>query len=310
MTFTYALIRSLRGALTVLVLLSLVFVILRLSGDPLDALLGDEADPELVAYYTALYGLDRPIWQQYLRYFGGLMQGDFGFSYRDGRDALEVVLERVPATLQLGLTAIAFGLFLSIPLGILGALYRDSPLDRCTMAFAVFGFSLPNFFLGILLILLFTMTLQMLPSSGSGSWRHMVMPVLTLGTSSAGSIARFARSSMLEVLPKPYMITAAAKGITRPRRITWHALPNAAIPLVTILGFRIGDIIAGAVVVEAVFAWPGVGRLLVSSVSSRDLAIVQTIVILVTLTMVLTNLLVDLAYGWIDPRLRTERKGK
>ena len=115
---------------------------------------------------------------------------------------------------------------------------------------------------------------------------------------------------MLEVLPKPYMITAAAKGITRPRRITWHALPNAAIPLVTILGFRIGDIIAGAVVVEAVFAWPGVGRLLVSSVSSRDLAIVQTIVILVTLTMVLTNLLVDLAYGWIDPRLRTERKGK
>ena len=189
-------------------------------------------------------------------------------------------------------------------MGILAALHRNSALDRFTMGFAVFGYSIPNFFLGIVLILIFAMWLRLLPSSGSGSFWHMLMPVLTLGTAGAGSLARFARSSMLEVLNKSYMRAAAAKGVPWLRRISWHALPNAAIPIVTVIGFRLGDLIAGSVVTETVFAWPGVGRLLVTSVSSRDLAIVQAILITVALTMVIANLLVDFLYGWLDPRIR------
>ncbi|MDE0347421.1 MAG: ABC transporter permease [Boseongicola sp.] len=278
---------------------------LRLSGDPLDALLGDDAPPDLVDYYTALYGLDRPIWEQYLRYFAGLLQGDWGTSFRDGRDALEVVLERVPATLQLGFAAFVFSLCLGIPLGILAALYRNSLLDRFAMGFSVLGFALPNFFMGILLILLFSLTWRLLPSSGMLTPAHFIMPVITLGTAGAGSIARFARSSMLDVLNRPYMRTAQSKGLRRARRIAWHAVPNAAIPVVTLLGFRLGDMIAGSVVVEAVFAWPGVGRLLVNAVTARELAIVQAIIVLVTLTMVTANFLVDLLYGWLDPRQRS-----
>lgn len=296
--------RALRGLLTIWGVLTFVFFMLRLSGDPLDSLLGDDAAPEIVAYYTELYGLDRPLWEQYLRYFAGLWQGDWGQSFRDGRDALEIVLERVPATMQLGLASLAFSLAVGIPLGILAALHRNSALDRFTMSFAVLGFALPNFFLGILLILLLTLTWQVLPSSGRGTLAHLVMPVVTLGLSGAGSIARFTRSSMLEVLSQPYMRTAQAKGLGRLRRISWHALPNAAIPVVTLLGFRLGDMIAGSVVVEAVFAWPGVGRLLVTAVTARELAIVQAIIVLVTATMVVANLSVDLLYGWLDPRQR------
>ena len=295
--------------LTVFIVLTLVFVALRLSGDPVDALVGDEATPDLVRYYHERYGLDKPIWQQYLLYFRNVATGDLGFSYSDERDALEVVLERIPKTLQLGLAGFLGSVLLGIPLGIVSALRRNTFIDRFTMSFAVLGFSLPNFFLGILLILLFAMHLRILPSSGSGSWQHMVMPVITLATAGAGAIARFTRSAMLEVLSKPYMRTAEAKGVSWLRRISWHALPNAAIPIVTILGFRLGELIAGSVVTETVFAWPGVGRLLVVSVGARDLAVVQTILIIVAVTMVVANLCVDLLYGWIDPRIRIAKSG-
>ncbi len=304
MNFRFLCVKILRAMVTVLIVLSFVFIVLRVSGDPVESLVGDEADPEIVEYYRAKYGLDRPIHEQYLRYFQGVFSGDLGFSFKDERDAVEVVAERIPRTLQLGLTSFAFGIFLGVPLGILAALNRNTALDRFTMGFAVFGYSIPNFFLGIVLILVFAMWLRYLPSSGSGTWMHMIMPVVTLGTAGAGSIARFARSSMLEVLNKSYMRAATAKGVPRSRRIAWHALPNAAIPIVTIIGFRLGDLVAGSVVTETVFAWPGVGRLLVTSVSGRDLAIVQTILILVALTMVTANLIVDLIYGWIDPRIR------
>lgn len=304
-------VKALRGLGTVLILLTLVFVVLRLSGDPLDAMLGPEADPAMIDYYRHLYGLDQPLWSQYVHFFIGIAHGDLGQSFLDGRDALQIVLERVPFTLQLGGAALAFAIVLGIPLGVVAALKRNSAFDRFTMGFAVLGFSLPNFFLGILLILLFAMTLRWLPSSGSGSWQHMVMPVFTLGTAAAGQLAQFARSSMLEVLNQPYIRAARAKGVPWWRVITWHAIPNAAIPVITILGFRLGDLIAGSVVTETVFAWPGVGRLLITSVSARDLAVVQTIIILVGATMVAANFMVDLLYGWIDPRLRApaaERK--
>jgi peptide/nickel transport system permease protein len=173
------------------------------------------------------------------------------------------------------------------------------------MSFAVLGFSIPNFFLGILLILVFSLWLRALPSSGTGTFFHLIMPAITLGTSSAGSIARFARSSMLEVINRSYMRTATAKGVPRMRRFIWHALPNAAIPLVTILGFRLGDLVGGSIVTETVFAWPGVGRLLVNAVRTRDLAVVQAILLMVGATMTLANLVVDIVYGWIDPRIRS-----
>lgn len=304
MNLRFVCIKLLRALVTVLIVLTFVFVVLRMSGDPIDSLVGDDAPPDVVEYYRAKYGLDLPIHEQYIRYFQGIAQGDMGRSFKDERDAVEVVMERVPKTLQLGLVSFAVSLLIGIPLGVLAALNRNTALDRFTMGFAVFGYSIPNFFLGIVLILGFAMWLRLLPSSGSGSLAHMIMPVITLGTAGAGSLARFARSSMLEVLNKSYMRAATAKGVPWFRRISWHALPNAAIPIVTIIGFRLGDLIAGSVVTETVFAWPGVGRLLVTSVGSRDLAIVQTILIVVALTMVVANLLVDLIYGWVDPRIR------
>lgn len=304
MNVRFLCIKLLRALITVLIVLTFVFVVLRMSGDPIENLVGDEAPPEVVDYYRLKYGLDRPILEQYGLYLQGVLQGDMGISYKDQRDAIDVVAERIPKTLQLGLTSFFISLFIGIPLGVLAALNRNSALDRFTMGFAVLGYSIPNFFLGIVLILIFAMWLRLLPSSGSGGLTHMIMPVITLGTAGAGSLARFARSSMLEVLNKSYMRAAAAKGVPPLRRLAWHAIPNAAIPIVTIIGFRLGDLIAGSVVTETVFAWPGVGRLLVTSVSSRDLAIVQAILIAVAITMVIANLLVDLIYGWVDPRIR------
>ena len=205
----------------------------------------------------------------------------------------------------MGLTAFLCSLALSIPMGVVAALNRNKPIDRFVMSFAVFGFSIPNFFFGIVLILIFSLTLRILPSSGSDTWWHLILPVLTLATHEAGTVVRFTRSSMLEVLNKPYMRTARAKGVPKRPRIQWHALPNAAIPIVTILGLRLGHLVAGSIVIESVFAWPGVGRLLVNSVASRELAVVQAILIIVATSMVFVNLFVDVLYSWIDPRLRT-----
>lgn len=297
-------VKIFRALLTLWLVVTLAFVILRLSGDPIEALVGDEADPEVIEYYQRKYGLDQPLYVQYISYFVNIANGDLGFTFQDERPALDVVVEAIPRTLQLGFTAFLLGLAIGIPLGVVAALNRNKPIDRFTMGFAVFGFSIPNFFQGILMILIFSLWLRLLPSSGTGSFLHLIMPAITLGTSSAGSIARFARSSMLEVMNKSYMRTANAKGVPRGRRIRWHALPNAAIPIVTIVGFRLGDLVAGSIITETVFAWPGVGRLLVSSVSNRDLAIVQTILLIVGTTMTLANLAVDLIYSWIDPRIR------
>ena len=268
-------------------------------------MLGDEADTDVIEYYRALYGLDRPLHEQYVKYFVGIVSGDLGFSLIDEQDVVEMIMKAVPHTLLLGLTALGLSLIIGVPLGIIAALNRNKAIDRFTMTFAVFGFSIPNFFLGILLILMFSLWLRWLPSSGMGTFWHILMPAITLGASSAGSLARFARSSMLEVLNKSYMRTATAKGVPRRQSIQWHALPNAAIPLVTVLGFRIGDLVSGSIITEAVFAWPGVGRLLVSAVAAKDLAVVQGILLMVALTMVIANLIVDLIYGWVDPRIRT-----
>jgi peptide/nickel transport system permease protein len=211
----------------------------------------------------------------------------------------------VPATLALTLPAFALKLGLGLPAGIYAALHRGGTVDRLVMAAAVAGFTVPSFVLGLVLVLVFAVQLGWLPSGGQESWRHAVLPVLTLGIGGAALLARFTRSAMLEVLGQPYVRAATARGVPWPRVVRGHALPNAAIPTVTVVGFMVGTLIAGAVVVESVFSWPGVGRLLVVSVANRDLAIVQCILLLVAGTMVAANLAVDLLYGLLDPRLRS-----
>ncbi|MHA6689872.1 ABC transporter permease [Devosia sp. A449] len=296
--------RAVRMLATLFVVAIAVFVMMRFSGDPVSVLAGPDATPEQLAELSERWGYDRPILEQFALYMKGIFTADFGLSVRTYTPAAEVFIERVPATLMLGLTALLFSVLIGMPLGILAAVKQNSPYDRFVMGLSVLGFAMPNFFLAILFILLFSLQLHLLPSFGSGTWQHLVLPAATLSLSSAGAIARFARSCMLDVLNQPYVAAARARGIKGLRRTIVHALPNASIPIVTILGLRFGDLIAGAIIVETVFAWPGVGRLLASSVAVRDLAVVQVIVLATALTMILANLTVDLLYGLLDPRVR------
>jgi peptide/nickel transport system permease protein len=223
---------------------------------------------------------------------------------RDGRPALGLVLERVPATFAITLPALLIKVGLGIPAGIYAALHRNSFADRLTMTISVAGFTMPSFVLALLLVLIFAVLLGWLPASGSDSMAHAILPIVTLGAGGAAIMARFTRSAMLEVLGQPYIRAASAKGLAWRRVVSHHALPNAAIPTVTVVGFMIGSLVAGAVVVESVFAWPGIGRLLVSAVANRDLAVVQALLMVIATSMVLANFAVDMAYGWLDPRVR------
>ncbi|CAD5272815.1 Glutathione transport system permease protein GsiC [Bosea sp. 62] len=304
----FLLIRLCRAALTVALVVTFAFVVLRMSGDPALIIMSVDAPPEAIAAFRKAWGLDDPIWLQYLRYFSAIGQGELGQSMRDGRPAMQLVLERIPATLALTLPALALKLGIGIPAGIYAALHRDSLMDRIVMVTAVAGFTVPSFVLGLVLVLVFSVQLGWLPSGGQESWRHAILPVLTLGIGGAAVLARFTRSAMLEVLGQSYIRTASAKGVPWPRVVRGHALPNAAVPTVTVVGFMVGSLIAGAVVVESVFSWPGVGRLLVVAVANRDLAVVQCILLLVAMTMVSANLIVDLLYGLLDPRLRSGAK--
>ena len=304
----FLLIRLCRAVLTVALVVTFAFVVLRMSGDPALIIMSVDAPPEAIAAFRKAWGLDDPIWLQYLRYFSAIGQGELGQSMRDGRPAMQLVLERIPATLALTLPALALKLGIGIPAGIYAALHRDSLMDRIVMVTAVAGFTVPSFVLGLVLVLVFSVQLGWLPSGGQESWRHAILPVLTLGIGGAAVLARFTRSAMLEVLGQSYIRTASAKGVPWPRVVRGHALPNAAVPTVTVVGFMVGSLIAGAVVVESVFSWPGVGRLLVVAVANRDLAVVQCILLLVAMTMVGANLIVDLLYGLLDPRLRSGAK--
>jgi peptide/nickel transport system permease protein len=299
--------RLLRAAVTIVMVVTFSFVVLRLSGDPAQIILGADAPPEAVDAFRAAWGLDRPVWVQFFSYFGAILSGDLGRSMRDGREAIVLVAERIPATLALTLPALAIKLGLGIPAGMLAALHRNSWIDRAVMMLAVAGFTIPSFVLGLVLVLVFAVQLGWLPSGGQESWRHAILPVITLGIGGAAVLARFTRSAMLEVLGQPYIRTASAKGVPWRAVVANHALPNAAIPTVTIIGFMMGTLIAGAVVVESVFSWPGVGRLLVTAVANRDLAVVQCVLLLVAATMITANLVVDLLYGLLDPRLRAAR---
>ncbi|MBX8824214.1 ABC transporter permease [Ochrobactrum sp. SFR4] len=301
---SFFLTRLLRAFITVMLVVTFAFIVLRMSGDPAQIILGPDAPPQAIEAFRKAWGLDQPILVQYFSYFGAIFQGDLGVSMRDGQKAIDLVAERIPATLMLTIPTLLLNLAIGIPAGVYAALHRDSIIDRLVMMTAIIGFTLPNFVLGLVLVLIFSVTLKWLPSGGSDTWMHAILPVLTMSIAGAAILARFARSAMIEILGQPYIRTASAKGVRWGDVIRNHALPNAAIPIVTLVGFMVGSLVAGAVVIESLFSWPGVGRLLVVAVSNRDLAVVQCILLLIASTMVLSNLIVDLLYGFLDPRLR------
>jgi peptide/nickel transport system permease protein len=295
--------RLIRSAVTVWIVVTAVFVVLNLSGDQARTMLGPDASPAALAAFRDAHGLDDPLPLRYLAYLGQLARGDFGESLQSGRPVSEMVASRVGATLELGVAALVIALVLGIPAGVLAAVRRDSVWDRGAMFLAFVGQSAPNFFIGIMLILALSLQLHLLPSSGRGTWQQLVMPALTLATGLLAALARMSRSSLLEVMSADYVRTARSKGLAERRIIVGHLFRNASIPVVTILGLWVGGMIGGTAITETVFAWPGVGRLAVEAISSRDYPVVLLIVVVVAVTVVLLNLLVDIAYRLIDPRI-------
>jgi peptide/nickel transport system permease protein len=285
---------------------TLVFAALRLSGDPAATMLpGDASVEELVALRRQL-GLDRPLWLQYVQFLAGALSGDFGTSFRHQQPALPLVLERLPATLELAGAALLLAVALALPLGVLAAVYRGRIVDVVAMAFAVVGQATPYFWMGIMLILIVSVELAWLPTSGRGGLERLILPAITLGTHFAASLARLTRTSMLEVFGQQFVTTARAKGLSEWSVVLGHTLKNAAVPVITLIGLQFGTLLGGAVVTETIFAWPGVGRLAVQSVFVRDYPVVQAGVFVLALTFVAINLLVDLLYGVLDPRIRRE----
>jgi ABC-type dipeptide/oligopeptide/nickel transport system permease component len=297
-------VRRLLYAVFVLVGVSVVvFFLVRLTGDPAALMMPLDASDEDVARMRAALGFDRPLLVQYGDFFVRALQGDFGTSIRHQQPAMGMVVARLPATLQLMGMALAVALLIAVPLGILSALYPNSFIDRFGVVMALVGQAIPNFFLGIILILFFSVQLTLLPSSGRGGIEHLLLPAITLGTASAAFINRLLRSSLREVLGTDYVRTARAKGRSRSEVVFRHALRNAAIPVVTVLGLQIVQLVGGAIVTETVFAYPGAGLLLVQSLGNRDIPVIQAFVLLIALVVTIVNLVVDVVYGLLDPRI-------
>jgi peptide/nickel transport system permease protein len=281
-----------------------VFAILHLTGDPTLVLLPPDASPEDVRRFREQMGFNDPFHVQYLRFLTGALRGDFGQSIRHGEPAFGLVLERLPATFELAGAGLGIALVLAIPAGIISAVRRNTPVDYVATVVALLGQSMPTFWLGIMLILVFSVQLNLLPSSGRGSLQHLILPAITLGLFTTARITRLTRSGMLEVLNQDYIRTARAKGVGDPPVVWKHALKNAAIPIVTIVGIELGTLLGGSVITETIFAWPGVGRLSVQAISNRDYPVVQAAVFLLATTFVLVNLIVDVIYTYLDPRIR------
>jgi len=278
-------------------------------GDPVRAMLGQRADPQLVEQIRRDYALDRPVHVQYATWMGRLLRGDLGVSYVQQRPVAEIVAERLPATVRLALAATVIAVSLGLAAGVIAALRPGGLLDQALMSMAVLGISTPVFWLGMMLSLLFAVWLGWLPVSGygDGAWANLVLPALSLGAVHTGTIARMSRSSLLEVVRQDYIQTARAKGLAEWLVVAKHALRNALIPVVTVIGIGLADLLVGAPLTETVFAWPGLGRMLVASVGQRDLPVVLGAVLIFAVVYVLANLLVDLAYLVIDPRIRRAR---
>jgi peptide/nickel transport system permease protein len=310
------LLRRLPSLLLTLLLISLVtFVVVQVvPGDAAQLILGTEAPPEALADLRSQLGLDRPLPLQYLSWLGGVLRGNLGISLRHGRPVATLIAERLPVTLSLATLSLALAVLLAMPLGVLAAIRQRSALDYGVLVFAQAGLALPSFWIGILLILLFALSWRWLPSGGYVPWgqnplgalRSLAMPVLALGLPVAGVLARLVRASMLEEMARDHIRTARAKGLTEPQVVVRHALRNALIPTVTLLGLQLGFLLGGSIVIEQVFALPGLGRLVLFAIHNRDLPLIQGLVLFIAALVVVINFLVDLAYTWLDPRISLE----
>jgi len=300
----YILRRLLQMVPVVLGITLIVFVLVRVSGDPVTLMLPEDAEQFQIDALREALGLDQPITTQYVIYMRDLLRGDLGTSLRySGQAALPIVLERLPATLQLTLAALVVAVVISFPLGIIAAVYRNRWPDMSATSFAVLGQAMPNFWLGIMMILLFSVILGWLPVSGRSGLASFILPAITLGTSLAALLTRLMRSSLLEVLNQDYVRTATAKGLQRRLVLLKHAVRNALLSYVTVLGLQVATLMAGAVVTEQVFAWPGIGLLAIQAINSRDMPVIQGVVIIAALIVMSANLLVDILYALIDPRI-------
>ena len=301
----YLVTATLRALVSLLVTSIVVFVLARASGDPVRLMIGPSpASGEQIARVRAYLGLDRPLPEQYLRFVGSALRGDFGRSIPYRRPALEMVVQRLPATVQLVGISFLLALAIGVPLGVYSAVHRGSALDKAARTFAALGQATPSFWVGLVLILIFAVHLRLLPASGRGSLAHLILPTMTLGWYIAVALLRLTRSSMLDVLGSEYVKLARMKGMYE-RQVIWkHAFRNAALPVVTFAGLMLVGMIGASVVVETVFAWPGVGSLIVQAVLQRDFPVVQAGVLLITALYAASGLVVDVLYGWLNPRIR------
>lgn len=302
---TFLLARLAQSIVVILGVLFLVFIILQLTGDPARLMLSPQATLEDIERVRRQMGFDRPLPEQFLRFLGGAVRGDFGRSLRyTDQPALAIVVERFPATVELALATLAWSIPVALVLGLASAVRRASVSESVAMTTALLGQSMPSFWLGLMLILVFSVNLGLLPSSGRGTLSHLVLPALTLGGFFMARLTRLVRSGLLDVLGQDYVRTARAKGLAERIVIARHAFKNAAIPIVTILGLDVGTLLGGAVITETVFAWPGIGRLAIEAIAVRDFPVVQADVFFIALTFVAINLVVDVLYTWLDPRVR------
>ena len=301
---TYLVRRILLGCVSILGASLVIFIITRLSGDPVRLMLPVDAPASLVASTRIAMGLEKPIWEQYLIYLYNALQGDFGRSFKWNEPAIGVIMDRIPATIELALAALMVSALISIPLGVLSAVRRGGWLDTLVKMFAMLGQAMPAFWVGLMFIVVFAVQLGWLPAFGRGGLSHLIMPALALGWYPVAAMTRVLRSAMLDVLDSDYIRVARGLGISEKKLIWKYALRNAASPLMTLLGVYFASMLSGAFVIEVVFAWPGLGSAVVEAVFARDYPVVQAGVLFTSIMFVCTNLLVDLSYGLLDPRIR------
>jgi len=300
----YIAARLATALLVVLGVSAVSFVLTFLTGDPAEIMLPPGATAVQIAKFRAEWGFDDPLPVQYWRFLRRAVQGDFGISLRHGQSSLPLIAARLPATFQLTVTAMLLAIVLAVPLGVLAATHRGGTIDLFAMGVALFGQSVPNFWLAIMMILLFAVSWGVLPTSGRGGWAHVVMPAAAIAINLAALLTRLVRTAVIEVLAEDYVRTARSKGLRELFVLGRHAVPNALIPLVTVIGLQFGYILGGAVVIETIFTWPGVGLFTIQAILNRDYPVVQASVFILATAVVLINLVVDLLYVWLDPRVR------
>ncbi len=304
----FTLKRILTGLITIWFIWSLVFALVRISGDPIEWMLPEGATEEIENQLRASMGLDLPLHKQYIKTFANIFSGDMGTSYYYKRPVSDLFAERIGSTYLIGIPSYIISVVMGIFLGVIAARYRNSFIDRSVMLFATSFYTIPGFAFGIILVLIFSLWLRILPSGNTGTWKHLVMPIIAMSVAPTASISRLTRSSILDTLQKEYLDGARMKGVKESTVVYKHALRNSLIPVVTSVGMQLGSIIGGAVVVENVFGWPGIGSLLITAANKRDFPVVQFGVLIISIFVTAANILVDISYGWLNPRIRESFK--